>query len=248
MPTVCGGLMACDGSRGANNMKRILSLIILSAGTINLTACALVYTAEPMEARVVEAGTQKPLAGVVVVAHWQLVQGTMVGSNLGGQLEVMETVTDPEGRFTFPGFGPKTALGGQYLDDQDPELLIFKSGYESRIVRNDYQGDSPTFRIVHRSQWNGKTIEMKLFPGTETEYAEHVYHLDGDFDDFRLGEDCAWKKIPRMLVALQKMSEQFESKGIKVPGWQVGARIRKVTDVNQSLCGSAEEFFRSYMP
>jgi hypothetical protein len=240
--------MACDGSRGANNMKRILSLIILSAGTINLTACALVYTAEPMEARVVEAGTQKPLAGVVVVAHWQLVQGTMVGSNLGGQLEVMEAVTDPEGRFGFPGFGPKTALGGQYLDDQDPELIFFKPGYEYRTLRNEYQGDSPTFSIVHRSQWNGKTIEMTVFKGSmESKEALRVYASQFSVlhtaieSILRNSDECNWRKMPRLMLAIFELEHDFRSHGVYSP-------LYSVNNLSERACGSPTTFFREFKP
>src|SRR3990172_3705709 len=76
-----------------------------------LTACALVslkYSAEPIEARVVDAETKQPLEGVIVTANWELVEGTLAGGpRVLGQMMVMEAVTDANGRFSFPALGPK---------------------------------------------------------------------------------------------------------------------------------------------
>ncbi len=222
-----------------------LGALLASSGCVS----AFTYTAEPMTAVVIDADTKKPLEGVVVVAHWQLITGTAGGSVEAGQLMVMEAVTGPDGKFTFPGFGPKT-VWNRVLVNQDPELLLFRPGYEYRRFFNPYSSDwALRTRPVRRSVWDGKTIELKRYRGTGEGYAEHIYKLDGNLDRMRDGDQCEWKSIPRMLVALHRMRERFDAEGVKVPGWQIGARIRKVTDVgNQKRCGSAEEFFRSYLP
>ncbi|HXG17000.1 MAG TPA: hypothetical protein VNK50_12190, partial [Calidithermus sp.] len=61
------------------------------------------YSAKPIQAVVVEEGTRRPLAGVVVVAIWEL--STISGR--GHVLQIDETVTDAQGRFSLPGFGPR---------------------------------------------------------------------------------------------------------------------------------------------
>lgn len=228
------------------------------------------YSAEAIEARVIDAETKKPLEGVIVVAHWQLFYSTVGGRVPAGQLEVMETLTDRNGRFYFPAWGPKKVpkykqqkgdiwiayipflAPDGYLDDSDPALLLFKPGYEYVGLQNPMRSHTD-HSPVRRSVWNGKTITLKPFKRTAEEYAEHVYRLSGDMDsmlDFARGDkDCNWKKTPRMLVALHKMSVHFEKQGIKLPGWRIGQRIHKLEDIpSDPRCDSVEEFFEEYMP
>lgn len=228
-------------------------MLLVLVTSICLPACAgyppLTYTADPIAAKVIDADTKQSLEGVVVVAHWELERGTVGGNVPVSQLMVMETVTDKDGRFTFPGWGPKT-VWDSFLVDKAPQLLLFRSSYDHRVLRNEYNS-SRELRIkpIRRSEWSGKTIELKPFKGTAEEYAEHVHALDNDLEFARYGEDCEWKKIPRMLVALHRMSEYFDSQGVKLQGWQIGARIRKVTDVgNEKQCGSPQEYFKTYQP
>jgi hypothetical protein len=203
---------------------------------------------------------------VIVVAHWQLETTSHIVPhqiNQAGELMILETVTDKDGRFYFPAWGPKWHLGWGELTDRDPGLIFFKTGYKYLLVSNSQYSRPAKYSDVGKpsgteskptgskriSFWSGERIGLERFKGTQEEYAEHVYKLDGNFDRLRDGEGCEWIKMPRMLVALHRMREHFDAKRIKVPGWQIGARIRKVTDVgNQKKCGSAEVFFRSYLP
>ncbi len=117
------------------------------------------YAAEAIEAWVVDAETKKPLEGVIVTANWELEAGTVGGSIPVGQLMVMETVTDRNGRFYFPAWGSKPR-GHGYLVDRDPQILMFKNGYESGGLQN-----TPSSKInkasLRRSEWHGKTIELQ---------------------------------------------------------------------------------------
>lgn len=232
-------------------MNRSISYIYFLGAMVliaPLSACAQQYSAEPIEAWVVDAETKQPIEGVIVTANWQLQSGNAGGSFHGGQLMVMETVTDKQGRFYFSGWGPLKPKQG-YLINLDPQLLFFKSGYEYLRLNNTPFRENMHKDPVRKSDWNKKTIDMKRFKESLEEYAEHVHQLDNDLEWARFGDDCEWKNVHRMLLELQRMSEYFESKQVKLPGWRGGARIRKVTDVgNQAQCGSANEFFRSYLP
>lgn len=232
-------------------MKRnIRYLSVLLGILVSQSACSDLpkeYSAEAIEAWVVDAESRRPIEGVIVTVNWQLLGG-FEGGNALGQMKVMETVTDKTGRFYFPAWGPERRLRG-YLREA-PQLLLFKPGYEYRRLANEYRfTPGERSQKVRRSDWNSKMIEMRPFRGTIEKYAEHVYILDSYLEFARYGEDCEWKKIPRMLVTLHHMSESFESQGVKLQGWQIGARIRKVTDVgNEKQCGSPQEFFKNYQP
>ena len=103
-----------------------------------LAACTVTYQFAPIEAWVVDAETGKPLEGVVVTANWELVKGSLDGERYVGQLEVKETVTDKSGRFFFEGFSKEDRSGAE-LRGKDPQILIFKAGYEFQRFVNPFE-------------------------------------------------------------------------------------------------------------
>ena len=119
-----------------NSMHK-LRYVLLMALLLPLQACGAPfwYKAEPIEAWVVDAETNQPLEGVIVVAHWQL-KGGLEGGNPVGEMMVMETLTDAKGRFYFPAWGPKLRSLDGRLKTQSPGILLFKSGYEYRGLEN----------------------------------------------------------------------------------------------------------------
>ena len=78
-----------------------------------LTSCVRVYYADPIKARVVDAATGTPVEGVNVLAAWQA-KGGLEGGNIMGYVKVMEDVTDANGEFSFPGWGPKVWFNGSH--------------------------------------------------------------------------------------------------------------------------------------
>ena len=152
--------------------KQLWIFVMLGLG-ISLPAQAgftLYYMADPIEAKVIDAETKQPLEGVIVVAHWELVYGSPGGDSPAGQLMVMEAVTGKDGTFRFPGWGPKLAISSHLSDYRDPELVLFKSGYQSRTLTNELTGENKGAR--RRSDWNGKVIGINKFIGTRKEWFE----------------------------------------------------------------------------
>lgn len=221
------------------SLIRHFRFLMLGLILLPLSACALTYSAEPIEAWVVDAETKEPLEGVIVTANWQLEEGTLGGNVLVGQLMVMEAVTDKEGKFTFPGWGPKLALTA-HLVNRDPQLLLFKSEYEYRALQNTFTVDYNKGSL-RRSEWNGKTIEMKKFKGSSEEYVKHLGFLSTSLETIISDEDCNWKKIPRMLLAIKTQTDIFRKEGVRES--LISADYVRT---NQQKCGSPSEFFRSY--
>lgn len=227
-----------------------LRYLVFLAMLLPLQSCAFYYKAEPIEAWVVDTGTKQPLEGVIVVAHWQL-KGGLEGGNPVGQMMIMETVTDSTGRFYFPGWGPKLrSLRGE-LKDQSPGILLFKSGYEYRGLQNNTT--SKTIRgnleLPLRSDWDKKTIEMERFKGAMEEYAKQIYWLSTDMDrihDIASGaKTCTWKSTPQLLVALHKISLDFEKQNV----YPYGGRIHRIEDIPMyPECGSPTEYFKRFLP
>ena len=127
----------------SNRCKRFdLRRIALLLAAVTVTACGSPwYTSDPIEAWVVDAETGAPIEGAVVTANWQLVAPSLdTGGRKLRQLEVMETKTDKNGRFYFPGF-TKINFTLDELRDEDPQILIFKSGYRYGRVSSNYSAD-----------------------------------------------------------------------------------------------------------
>src|SRR5207249_9092134 len=106
------------------------------------------YQAEPLAATVVNADSGEPLEGVIVVAHWE-VQSPYNGAAVA-EVMVMETMTDTQGKFAFPAWGPTrpdislTPLANApwtgRLMYNAPALLLFKSDYMPLTLANPTSG------------------------------------------------------------------------------------------------------------
>jgi hypothetical protein len=153
------------------------------------------YSARPVQATVVDETTRQPVAGVVVVAIWEL--STISGR--GHVLQIDETVTDAQGRFSLPGFGPRLRPPLHAAQDRMPYLILFKHGYVPLALHNMSRdkfvaafGDPKEWttrqltanrlfkfdadRVVQESFWNGLTIELEPFRGTPTRWFELIEH------------------------------------------------------------------------
>ena len=231
--------------------QNILALLLLFPFLGALPACAgpTTYSAEAIEARVVDADTKQPLEGVVVVAHWVLEGGIHV--DRVGDLMILESVTDKEGKFIFSAWGPIRHWKSSRLTYMDPEILIFRSGYEYLRLTNEPTPEALGGKAfpVRTSRWNGKTIELKRFRGKGEKYAEHIYWLSVALDrihDFARGaKTCTWKNTPQILVALHKISVDFEKKNVRLHG----GRIHRIEDIPMYPgCGSPKEYFKAFLP
>jgi hypothetical protein len=220
-----------------------------------LHACSDVpkeYAAEAIEARVVDAETRKPLKGVIVVIHWEL-KGGFEGNSPVGQMEVNETVTDKTGHFYFPAWGPRPRPKG-YLRSSEPHILLFKPGYEYKRLANEVSS-KVSMEPLRRSDWNGKTIELKPFKGTTEQYARHFESLNNDLEHIAADqpEECNWKNLPKIIMAMANEREVLERKGINP---HTLSSIDKRLSMNDEyyakkggpVCGSPKEFLRNYQP
>ncbi len=234
---VCGVWIQCDDVLMRHALFRAAFLFAM---LIPLQACSLVYKAEPIQAWVVDGETNQPLEGVIVVAHWQL-KGGLEGGNPVGQMMVMETVTDAKGRFYFPGWGPKPRSLKGRLKTRSPGILLFKSGYEYKDLENELNNESLRGELKQplRSDWDGKTIKMERFGGTMEEYADHLLSFNISVQSI-YRENCEWKNIPRLSVAMHKQEKIFRKE-------QILNSLHSIEDLPNKGCGSASEFFKEYL-
>jgi hypothetical protein len=158
------------------------------------------YSTDAIEAWVVDAETGKPIEGAVVTANWQLVSfGLDSGGRKLRQLEVMETRTDKNGRFHVPGILRPNVTFDQ-LGEEDPQILIFKSGYQYfRVVSNYPIGrESPG---PHRTSWvNGRTVKLEKDNTVGMRRAMFIGSLTTELSSISMSGDS--RQIPQMIRAL----------------------------------------------
>jgi hypothetical protein len=177
---------------------------------LTLSGCSYdEYSAEAIEARVVDANSGAPLEGVNVIAAWQL-KGGLEGGNIEGYLEVLEAVTDTNGVFRIPAWGPKVKGQHGEFAETAPRLMLFKPGYRYRSVANVRP---PREGHVLQSDWNGKTIPMQRFIGSPLEYKEELHRLPIDLDNLHRYVGDYWPHIPRFLCAAARFERDLAAQG-----------------------------------
>jgi hypothetical protein len=165
---------------------------------VALAACGSpYYTSDPIEAWVVDADTGQPIEGAVVTANWQLVSASLdTGGRKLRQLEVLETTTDKNGRFYFPGF-TKINFTLDELREEDPQILIFKPGYQyfrAVGVAESYEAKSGSHR---HSEISGKTIALTKYDKSGRALAMHFAALTVGLSNISISGDS--KKVSRMI-------------------------------------------------
>jgi len=176
---------------------RIVKFIIIILMFTSLISCAHppFYSAKEINSIIVDGETGRPLEGVVVVAQWIYQVGIGCSGDAPYRLKILEAVTDKEGRFTIPGWGSRLRYPFHYLDDRDPRLSIFKSGYLCKELSN--KKESNTYLRI--SDWDGKIISLWKAQ-SEERYWEDV----GDFQDSIEWGYTNWKKIKQAVFAIER--------------------------------------------
>ena len=169
-------------------------------GAVALGACGSpYYTSDAIEAWVVDAATGKPIEGAIVTASWQLLGFTLdTGGSRNNQLAVMETSTDKNGRFQFPGF-TRINFRLEKLGDEDPRILIFKPGYLVTSGQSSYPADGPPSGTHRKSRLNGMRFKLELADAKADTYIRSFESLSSLLMDLRVGNELG--QVPLLLNA-----------------------------------------------
>jgi len=199
-----------------------------------------IYSAKAVRGAVVDDVTGEPLAGVVVVAQWELVRELlpgMVNKSYGDRLAIAETVTDASGRYEIAGWGPVARPPSTHLEHRDPSISFFKPGYYPWTVTNEVRS-SYSRDALRVSQWDGQTVRLRKYTGqpqewlvqdgrfkaparvagTLEDYASRVNGLQNTLQWTKGNDD--WKKYPRMVEALAAERERLKREGLN-PNYQI---------------------------
>ncbi len=140
-------------------MKNTVRWLVLAWIVLIGEGCVLAppfYIAKPISGRVLDAETGAPVQDAIVVAQWKLYSGGMGHGGHDGSLHDDEVVTDADGRFTLPGWGPKLRPFGGVLD-QNAFICVFHTGY---MLETRFDDEEMNNSLVRRSQWDGTEIRL----------------------------------------------------------------------------------------
>jgi hypothetical protein len=189
-----------------------------------------VYFAKEINGQVVDGETGKSISDVVVVAKWILYWPTLGHGDYGGSMNTIEVVTDREGKYHIPGWGPRPRPPLAYLDARDPELTYFKSGYYPEGLDNELLDDAHRNRSSMRtSQWDGKVVKLSPFKGSN--WMDYALRLNSIWDPL----SRSIRSCPLMVLALDaetKRIKQTAPNGSSIP---FGVFIENFDDADRAF-------------
>lgn len=170
-----------------------------------------VYYANDIRGQVVDAETGQALEGVVVVASWTLRWIRIGDGSTGGSINTLEAVTDKEGKYFVPGWGPRPRPPFAFLDNLDPELRYFKSNFYPQTVANTLRSYGHHNRSITRtSEWDGKVVKLKPFKGDD--WGDYASQLRTYWSSETA--DCV-RECPHFVLALDAESKRIKASAPK---------------------------------
>jgi hypothetical protein len=192
-------------------------LQLLGCGTLllALTSCepSKNYSGASIVAYVVDADSREPVADVHVAAIWEVDGG--FSHEIVGYAKVMETVSDAQGKFSFPGWGPVSVSGG-VLRGASPALLLFKPGYVYSAFGNTLPADTSA-PLLTTSQWHEKRLPLAR------EHGHSVAEIDTRLAMLRIQLDHLYllhhiPEIPQFVCAVAERDNQLRAQGASGSG------------------------------
>lgn len=180
-----------------------------------------------------------PVPGVVALFWGAGREGTMAGH--GGKHAILfaaEAVSDESGALRFPKQDFRSQPFFLNTNYENPRMLLLKQGYAPLHLYNQLRS-VPTLAEASRWEYDGSTVKMKK--ATDDEIRSQGY-LVGTYTDMMLsGSECTWKRVPRVLVAADRM--------FPFPGKTNTLRTLFMNDdlFAKGGCGSPQAFFEPYL-
>jgi hypothetical protein len=172
------------------------------------------YSASRTWGTVVDADSKEPISGALVIALWNLEGGAHW--DVTGPLKILEAMSDAEGRFEMPGWGPTRPAKG-ILDSYDPQVVVVKAGYEIKSVLHPQEPPGRRgAKADHDFVANGQPIYLHKFQGTPEAYAQQIasWLVGGVLGDV-LSRGCTWKEIPITVRYLEQEAKREHAAGLR---------------------------------
>lgn len=200
-----------------------------------------IWRSAPIHARVIDAATGQPLAGVIIVANWQL--SGQLENYPAGQMAMFEVTTNQSGEFTVPGWGPRWHRGGTVIRGEQPIVRVFLTGYVPQIIDNLPSSGPQNLERADSDmhpRLDGQTVSLTAYHGSPAEYAKLLEPLRASLDFAFTGTRCEWRKTPRIFVEFDRLRREFRSQGI-------GSNLPLLEHLGgQPACGNASDLLTEH--
>jgi hypothetical protein len=195
------------------------------------------YSAEALDGWVIDSKTKQPVKGVVVVEIWELRGG--LHTDHTANIHIAETVTDANGYYSFPDWGPKFTMSG-WMNRSSPFLKFYKFGYVPVGKRNRVGGRPILDYSV--SEHSGKKIKLEKFDGAAEQYPKK---LGSVYSFLRLGYSrgpfaCMWKQVPIFTSEMIKAEKHFRQRNIY-------SALPSFSSLSAPDCRKPEEYLKGYL-
>jgi hypothetical protein len=132
------------------------------------------------------------------------------------RIEILESTTDTDGRFTLPSWGPVTVKPLTAIDDDSPIITIFKHGYQPVTLRNERQHG----KLFLASKWDGTVVKLRPFGDTAIQRRSRVVTVM--YDGLVAGatpedEHHDWINYPRITAEVCDESRFLKGKTAQLP-------------------------------
>jgi hypothetical protein len=112
--------------------RRVFYTVLIAAGLAGLLVVLLVplaWFSPAFSARVVNVSSEQPVEGARVTVSWDL--GGPFSSAPIKRLASVSAVTDADGRFHVPGWGPRFYFGWATVSRSEPVVMVAHPDYET---------------------------------------------------------------------------------------------------------------------
>lgn len=186
---------------------------LVALALMALSSCH-VYRGESIEGRIVDAVTEQPVANAIVAAFWEL-RGNQVHPSVVGNLHAAETVTDGDGRYRLPAWGPKMT-SSSYVRDTEPTLVVAHREFSVWIGANGSDlRPAPTFsNEVLVSEWAGQKIRLSKRSVDERADEANARQAETYLLLRSSSEPCTWEKVPRLALELVRRGDEARARDI----------------------------------
>ncbi|HJW57752.1 MAG TPA: carboxypeptidase-like regulatory domain-containing protein [Burkholderiaceae bacterium] len=195
-----------------------------------------------MSARVVMPDGQ-PIEGAIVLATWKA-NGWINNGSLG-QVAIEEAMTDKNGQFRIPAWGPRFISAGM-VNIEEPTIRVFHQGFVPLVLSNFNGIGMRAAPSIIKFRFQDKPLVLNPFHGSFIEYEKALVPLNNSLDFIifdppeTLSGRCYWKAIPKMLVAVEQARISLVRKG-------AGQTLRSLSQyvmADKPECGNPKEFFQ----
>lgn len=186
------------------------------------------YRAGAIEGRVVDDVTGAPIEGAHVLASWELVNFRV---RHAAWAHVAETVTDGDGRFVIPSWGPTLRWPPWgAMRASEPRLSVFVRGHNPWSEQSGYAGRG-LWTVTRDYQWRRKLISLRPRRHRDS-YVREVSGFAFGFHQEFVTQGCAWMTVPRFASEVRAAVDDLEKEG-RWRDWDYAAGFARCSTIRR---------------